>query len=221
MLSVLVIPASVAEELEQLMRNFLWGSTAVKKKFHLLSWESMCLPLGWGGLDINILRDINISLLCKWLWNPGNGEKTLWKIIIFEQYGKEIGGWMTKPYHKPHGYEIWKGIQMQCEFFYKHIAFRLGNGERIRFWEDTWCEAGSLMLRFPSIFEASRSKNFLLRIWQVQSSVRPYVGILASTDASWILNFWFCRSSLTTLREFVCKLISMIVCFGVVRTNFW
>lgn len=60
----------------------------------MLSWEKVCVPLEWGSLGIKRLRDVNISLLCKWLWELGNGENKLWKRIIFEKYGKEIGGWI-------------------------------------------------------------------------------------------------------------------------------
>lgn len=79
MLSLLVLPASVEEELESIMREFLWGSSTGKKKYHLLCWNKVCTPLGCGGLGINRLRDVNISLLCKWLWDFGNGEEKIWR----------------------------------------------------------------------------------------------------------------------------------------------
>lgn len=48
MLSLLVLPASVEEELERIMTNFLWGSAEEKKKYHLLDWEKVCIPTKWG-----------------------------------------------------------------------------------------------------------------------------------------------------------------------------
>lgn len=58
MLSLLVLPVSVEEELEHIMRNFLWGSTTEKKKFQLLSWDVVCLSVKCGGLGINKLLGI-------------------------------------------------------------------------------------------------------------------------------------------------------------------
>lgn len=64
LLSALVLPVSVEDELERIMRNFLWGSTTEVKKFYLLSWDIIFLPLHYGGLGINRLHEVNISLLC-------------------------------------------------------------------------------------------------------------------------------------------------------------
>lgn len=77
MLSLLVLPMSVEEELERIMKNFLWGSTIEKKKYHLLSWDKVCTPVECGGLGICKRRYVNISLLCKWLWELGNEEEKL------------------------------------------------------------------------------------------------------------------------------------------------
>lgn len=73
MLSLFVSPSSIYDELERIIRNFLWGSSEVKRKFHLLEWKQVCISMDWGGLGIRNLRDVNTSLLCKWLWELGDG----------------------------------------------------------------------------------------------------------------------------------------------------
>lgn len=79
MLSIFVIPYSIADEIERIIRNFLWGSTVKQRKFHLLAWEKVCVELDWGGLGIKRIRDINVLLICKLLWELGNGENKPWK----------------------------------------------------------------------------------------------------------------------------------------------
>lgn len=116
--------------------NFLWGSTMAKRKFHLLSWERVRLPMIWGGLGIKRLKDLNMALLCKWLWNLGNGEDRLWKKIICEKYGRDVGGWLTRSNSKPYGCGLWRGSMLSLPFFQSKIHFRVGNGMRIKFWED-------------------------------------------------------------------------------------
>lgn len=86
------MPCSVTGELEKIMRDFLWGSTSEKRQFHLISWEQICILLKFGGLGLRRLRDVNVSLLCKWLWALGSEENKLWKRIITEKYGVEKGG---------------------------------------------------------------------------------------------------------------------------------
>lgn len=41
-LSLFVVPCSVADTMERIIRNFLWGSGEEKKQFHLLNWEQLC-----------------------------------------------------------------------------------------------------------------------------------------------------------------------------------
>lgn len=91
MLSLLAMPSSICEELEMIMKNFLWGSTEEKYKFHLLSWDQICLELSWGGLGVKRLKYINQVLLCKWVWLLGDGIPKLWKTIIFRKYGANVG----------------------------------------------------------------------------------------------------------------------------------
>lgn len=95
---------------------------------------------------------------------------SLWERIVFEKCGEEIGDYFTKPYNKAHGCGMWKAILKHREFFQKHIAFKLGNGQRIRFWEDVWCAAEPLKNLFLSIFKASRNKNRLVGELAVRNS---------------------------------------------------
>ena len=51
-LSLFVIPVVVADRLERIQRNFLWGSSEECFKYPLVAWEKVCLPLELGGLGI-------------------------------------------------------------------------------------------------------------------------------------------------------------------------
>lgn len=159
MMSLFVMPISVGEELERIMRNFLWGSTEEKKKFHLIAWDEVCVGVNWGGLGIRRLRDVNVSLLSKWLWNIGIDDGKLWKRVIFAKYGKAKGGWCTNICNKAHGCSFWKGIMLFKVFFDNNVRYTVGRGDRILFWDHRWCGDVALKERFPNLSLATRTKN--------------------------------------------------------------
>jgi hypothetical protein len=61
------IPVSVANRIEKLQRDFLWGGLGEEFKYYLVSWSKVCLPLSEGGLGIQDLQMFNHALLGKWL----------------------------------------------------------------------------------------------------------------------------------------------------------
>ena len=54
-LSPFTIPVIVANRIEKLQRNFLWGGMGDKFKHHLVKWDTVCTPKVQGGLGIRSL----------------------------------------------------------------------------------------------------------------------------------------------------------------------
>lgn len=46
---------------------------------YLMAWDDICKPKRYGGLGINIIRDVNEALLSKWLWRFGQEKGNLWR----------------------------------------------------------------------------------------------------------------------------------------------
>jgi hypothetical protein len=67
LLSLFLIPASVANCIEKFYRDFLWDGLGDEFKFHLVNWSKVCSPIFEGGLGIQNLRTFNRVLLGKWL----------------------------------------------------------------------------------------------------------------------------------------------------------
>ena len=61
-------PKSILITLCKLIYNFLWGSSGDHGLSHLVSWESLALPIEFGGWDIKNLEWFGISLRLKSLW---------------------------------------------------------------------------------------------------------------------------------------------------------
>ena len=86
-LSLFTIPTHVANRIEKLQRDFLWGDS----KTHLVGWDKVCAPIANGGLGIRKLTTFNKALLGKWLWQFGKEEDRLWRRVVASKYGVEWG----------------------------------------------------------------------------------------------------------------------------------
>ena len=87
-LSLFTIPMHVANKIERLQRDFLWGDS----KTHLVGWDKVCAPLENGGLGVRKLTIFNKALLGKWLWRFGVEETRLWRRVVASKFGEEWGG---------------------------------------------------------------------------------------------------------------------------------
>jgi hypothetical protein len=132
-LSLFTIPASVAQRIEKLQRNFLWGGMGDGMKYHLVRWDQVCSPMDCGGLGVKNLTLFNKALLGKWLWRFGVEESHLWRRVIVAKYGMEWGGWRSKPCRGTHGCGLWKSISLGWDVFLERIEFSVGKGDRTKF----------------------------------------------------------------------------------------
>lgn len=80
----------VIDEIEGLMRKFLWSNGVEKKLMCLLSWDLMGLfkKLGWFGMDI--LRLQNIVFLFKWILRFLEEDNVLQKGVVKGKYKMEV-----------------------------------------------------------------------------------------------------------------------------------
>jgi hypothetical protein len=65
MLSLFPIPVQVANRIEKIQRDFLWGGLNDEVKLHLVKWDKVCSPIDEGGLGIRNVRRFNQALLGK------------------------------------------------------------------------------------------------------------------------------------------------------------
>ena len=82
-LSLFTVSTHVANKIEKLQRDFLWGDS----KTHLLGWDKMCMPIANDGLGIRKLTTFNKALLRKWLWHFGIEENRLWRRVVALKFG--------------------------------------------------------------------------------------------------------------------------------------
>ncbi|RVW49387.1 hypothetical protein CK203_092674 [Vitis vinifera] len=84
-----------------------------------------------------------------------------------------------------YGVGVWKAIRNGWENFRSHSRFLVGDGTRVKFWKDLWCENQSLEEAFPILFNLSVNKEGLVaEAWEEDGAGEA--GDLVSTDTSMI-----------------------------------
>ena len=177
-LSLFKIPASVAAKIERLQRDFLWSGVGEGKRDHLVRWEAVCKPRIIGGLGIGKIPLRNRALLGKWLWRFPRESTSLWHQVILSIYGTHSNGWDANTIVRWSHRCPWKAIAQGFQDFSKYTRFIVGDGERIRFWEDLWWGDQILKDQYPRLFRVVMDKN--IPISSILGSSRPF---------SWNFNF--------------------------------
>ena len=82
-MSLFKILVNVANRIEKLQRDFLWGGVGDEFKYHMVKWSKVCSMISAGGLGLRKLVDFNRALLGKWLWHYGH-EREAWQRVVVE-----------------------------------------------------------------------------------------------------------------------------------------
>ncbi|GKA95055.1 sodium/hydrogen exchanger 6 [Tanacetum coccineum] len=76
--SVFILPTRIVNDLEQLMRGFLWCQWEMKKRKAKVAWDSVCVPKHEGGLGIRRIDDFNVALMATHIWSILAYMESLW-----------------------------------------------------------------------------------------------------------------------------------------------
>lgn len=83
MLSSLLAPTGVLQQIGNIKKDFLWGKGEEKKKWALVAWDKLCKPKSHGGLGLHDLDILSKVLGAKhwwrWLKEIRNPWAKLWK----------------------------------------------------------------------------------------------------------------------------------------------
>ena len=79
---------------------------------------------------------MNEALLGKWAWRFAEEKNSAWKTVIRLKYGSEEGGWFTRIPRESASIGLWKGISKVAAKLKQDYVFELGEGKRIKIWED-------------------------------------------------------------------------------------
>ena len=85
-------------------------------------------------------------------------DSSTWRSVINLKYGSEVGGWFPPIPKGYHGVSLWKEISKEGLILKHHCFVKIGDGSKVRFWEDWWCGEAPLCSSFPSLYRLTSSK---------------------------------------------------------------
>ncbi|GJX63579.1 hypothetical protein Tco_0296479 [Tanacetum coccineum] len=140
--SVLAIPFGIIDDIQQLIRGFLWCNGEYKRGKAKVSWEDICLPKRKGGLGIRCLKVFNIALMTTHIWNIVSNKESLWVrwIHMYKLKGRTL--WDIRP--KASMSWGWRKLLQLRDVVKPFLWKQVGNGHRTSLWYDTWCDQSPL-----------------------------------------------------------------------------
>lgn len=150
------MPKGVIKRIDLFRKRMLWQEGVDQKKIHLVNWPSVCQPKNQGGLGVNDLETMNFCLLCKWIWKLENSSG-LWQKILRRKYCK--GKLLSQISPRQGDSHFWTGILHVRDIFLSFCRRIVGNGKRIRFWEDDWWGGKPFAVQFPRLFNLTFSTD--------------------------------------------------------------
>lgn len=131
-LSLRLAPVTMVDELEKIIRLFLWGMKEGKCIIYLVAFEGIffsleCLVV----VESNGVRQFNLALLCKWFWKLSKDR--FWVRLLRGKYGTKIGGIMPKKSKLPFGVSTWRGLTHVLPLIKCITHWKVGSGDMVSF----------------------------------------------------------------------------------------
>ena len=167
LMSLFRIPRAVSKRLEKIQREFLCGGATLERRLHTVRWETVCTNRDNGGLRVRRPSNLNRALLGKWIWRFAIESEAPWRAFINLKYEIEASAWFLKGVRGSYGVSMWKEIFKEAPQLKVNSSFKVGKGDRVRFWEDSWCSEVPLRDLFPRLYSLARSKEAkVMEVWE-------------------------------------------------------
>ncbi|XP_062114585.1 uncharacterized protein LOC133825691 [Humulus lupulus] len=163
-MSIFLLPKSVITEIDQLCRQFLWGTSRWnenRSKLHLTAWDQVCLPKHLGGIGFREGAKWNMVLLAKYIWAVSTKQDILWVKWIDDVYLKGQSFWeynlqtdvswywrkLIKLRSVIHS-ELLDKAMVNNKLKTSKLYMQLANKERVPFAHVVWCNLTLPKYRF-------------------------------------------------------------------------
>ena len=131
-----LLPQSLCEEIESMIRNFWWGQRQQETKLYWVSWKTMCKQKAYGGMGFKNLQAFNKAMLAKQLWWILQNPDSLVARVLKSRYFL-TGDILNAKLGNSPSYS-WRSIHSSLEVIRMGTRWRVRNGKLIHIWHDKW-----------------------------------------------------------------------------------
>ncbi|KAG5625231.1 hypothetical protein H5410_010449 [Solanum commersonii] len=82
-----ILPKRICKDIDKIQRNFLWGSTTLKRKLHYINWDTVTLPKHKGGLGLSKAQDKNLFIVASLSWRLLTNPHSMLARTLINKYG--------------------------------------------------------------------------------------------------------------------------------------
>ena len=146
-------------------------------------------------MGLTDIGNFNYALLAKWRWRWSSDEKGRWKDLFESKYGIESELIQT-PLKMQSWW--WRDLDKVCRegggdgWFQAEIGWKLGRGDKEKFWEDVWVGNNNLKTLFPTLHSLSSNQG------QKVEEVGVWEGLIWRWTLSWMYDKFEWESVLET-----------------------
>jgi hypothetical protein len=167
LMSFLKFPKWATKILNSHLANCLWSDHEGKHKYHLANWESISMMKEFGGVGVPNLRDLNMCLLGSWVKRYQDGRGKLWKEIVDVKYKTDNPNLFCTS--DTNSSQFFKGFMWAAKAAQMGLRWKVGDGKKIKFWEDNWLGSSSLAIQFWELYTIVNEKTGTIReLWDGQ-----------------------------------------------------
>jgi hypothetical protein len=161
-MGIFLLPKTLCMEINSLMSRFWWGHKEKDKRIAWLSWKNMRISKKDGGMGFRDLTCFNKALLAKQVWRMWSSSDSLIARIMKSKYFPYCS--ILKAKVKKKSSFAWRSIQGSCALIKEGLVWRIGNGQKVRIWEDKWLPSlpTNRVQSFPSLLDLKATVNHLL-----------------------------------------------------------
>jgi hypothetical protein len=160
-MSVFLLPRALCLEINSLMRKFWWGAKENGSKVNWMSWGRMGRSKAMGGMGFRDFNSFNKALLAKQIWRLWENPSSLVAQIMQAKYYPT-----SSVLEANMGRRIsfaWRSILSSRELVKEGLVWRVGNGRKVRIWEDRWLPSPVFkILTTPSILNPTATVDQLI-----------------------------------------------------------
>lgn len=135
-MSSIKIPVTLCQQLDGILRKFLWQGHQNGSGFSLVPWRVDCNSKLIGGINIKKFQDLNLALLSNMGW-----------LLAFQENQLQVKLLKAKYYPTSHFLHCgckkaslwsWKGSLAARSLIKDNVCFRVGSRSLISVWDDPW-----------------------------------------------------------------------------------